>query len=65
MFAKIVFKPGICSDDGRALTGWWDVYTAARKDQHFWNEPRLFETEEAAREWCTATGHEIVGVSGL
>lgn len=62
-FAKIVFKPGMCSDDGRALTGWWDVYTAKTLNQHFWTEPRLFKTEEEAKAWCITNDLTIAGVS--
>ena len=65
MFAHIHSKPGICSDDGRALNLCWYVQTAERRDQKFWSNAQFFPTEEAARKWCAENAHEITGVAWL
>ena len=65
MFAHIHSKPGMCSDDGRALTLCWYVQTAKRRDQHLWSNAQFFPTEEAARDYCARIGAEIVGVAWL
>ena len=61
--AAIVFKPGMCSDDGRAITGWWDVYIKTDLKAYYWNEPRLFNTEKEAIEWCNQQNYKIENVS--
>lgn len=61
--AAICFIPGICSDDGRALTGWWNIYVRHNPSGHFWDEPELAKTQEEAVQWCVARSLKIVSVS--
>lgn len=57
--ARIVGRPGMCSDDGRALTYGWSLYTNEASGQGFWNSPHWHPTEEAARDWCSVNGYEV------
>lgn len=63
MFAKIVSRPTMCSDDGRALCLEWNVYTAKHRDQKLWDNAVPFGTEQAARDYCAKKGAKVVGVS--
>lgn len=65
MFAHIHSRPGMCSDDGRALNLMWYVSTAKSRDQKLWSDARYFPTEEAARAWCAEQKAEIVGTAWL
>lgn len=65
MDASIVFVAAMCSDDGRALTGTWNVYTREtrlRGTNAFWNYPHYCISEEEARGYCAENGFEIVSV---
>lgn len=65
MYAHIHSKPGMCSDDGRAITLGWYVQTSPRRDAHFWSDPHYFPTEEAARAWCAEKKAEVLSVSWM
>lgn len=60
MQASIVFIPGICSDDGRAYTGWWNVYTRENPNAFWWNEPKIKKTLEEALDWCEEMGYTVI-----
>lgn len=60
--ARLVSLPGATSDDGRALTLIWRLYTAPRgtsPDRPIW-EVQSFGDEHAAREFCQKNGIEII-----
>lgn len=64
--AKIVGVPGMCSDDGRALTYGWNLYLNDHGGVGFWhggpalsNHASYHSTEEGARERATSLGYEV------
>jgi hypothetical protein len=67
MDASIIFIPGMCSDDGRAITGWYNVYTrcfGAGKNE-FWNEPKYCPNLDEAKKLCNDKGWNIIEISGI
>lgn len=61
--ATIVGTPGMCSDDGRALTYSWRLQTNDCDGNGFYDERGRFPTEDAAREWCDEHGYKVTSTA--
>ena len=57
--ANLVGTPGMCSDDGRALTYSWRLQTNDHDGRGFYDERGHFPTEQAAQKWCEERGYII------
>lgn len=59
--ARIVFIPGICSDDGRALTGRWNIYLKGPRELYA-DCIGSAATEQEARDHCAKIGAPVSSV---
>lgn len=61
--ATIVGVPGMCSDDGRALTYGYRVQTNDWGGVGFYNEAGYQPDEVSARKWCEDHGYTVTKVA--
>lgn len=58
--ATLVGRAGMCSDDGRAITYYWQVQTNDNGGRGWYSDPQgCFDTEDQARAWAAAKGYEV------
>lgn len=57
--ASIVGIPGMCSDDGRALTYYYQTYLNENSGKGFYREGGNFSTEEAAEAHLVSQGYTV------
>ena len=61
--ATIVGTAGMCSDDGRALTYYWRIFTNERGGVGFYREHLCQGEEATARKWCADRGYSVQKVA--
>ncbi len=68
--AHIVGVPGMCSDDGRALTYGWNLYLNDHGGKGFWhggphspNHASYHRTEDEAKAFAEKHGYTLTGTA--
>lgn len=63
--ATIVGTAGMCSDDGRALSYYWRIFTNDSGGRGFYNEHYFGGDETGARGWCAERGYDVRNVAWM
>lgn len=61
--ASIHGKPGMCRDDGSAITYFHQVYTNEYGGAGWYKERGIFNDEPAAERWCCENGYTVTNKS--
>lgn len=60
--AVVIGRPGMCSDDGRAITYYWQYQTNEYGGKGYYSEPRgHFNEASEARDAVEKLGYKVLG----